>query len=1061
MGMSPRSRRHRSGTRRPWPDSSAPRPPRRRPSNPPKTPAPAHPAGDPADGADGVGSLEEALARFTESWDRGEAPRAEGYVAGLRFEDESGLIYHEYCLAEASALDPDPADFLRRFPEHADALGRLFSMHGAVSASELARWVDPPDLPEGGDEIGPYRLIRELGRGAFARVFLAEQADLGHRLVVVKVSTRPSAEPTLLGRVRHPHIVEVLRQADADDGALHLVCMPFLGGATLGALLEGRRRIGRKARSGDDLLADLDRASAPEYPPSGLVRPAREILAGLSHAGALAWIVARLAEALDHAHRRGVTHGDLKPSNILLTAEGTPMLFDFNLAVDWHGPEAGGLPADAGGTLAYMAPERLRAIAGPSEARPVRPADRHRADLYALGLVLLEALTGRPPEVPRARFADPRGLAAALAERRLGPPGGLLGREAAAIPPALRSILARCLAPDPADRHARGDELAEDLDRWRDDRPLTFADESRLSALSRRVRRRRATVIAAGLTLITAVAVGLGASIVISGTRRDRALARLSTIFDRSQSGVFAIRKATDWNSSRSEDPAEASARYLALYGVATDPDWRDRDDVRSLPDRDREELEAWLSEQVLRLAIALGERPDSPADWRRALTLLDQAIARAPLAAFGAQRLVLLDKLRLPPIGPGAGAPGVPAAPRWLDDYLAGVAAEPLHAREALGHFHDALRGRPDLFWAHYRAALAASRVDEHLVAADHLQRCVGRRPDNPSLRVLLAATIYQAESVGASGRRLDPDGTPGRRLDPLSDALRHCDRAVALDPDLTAAYRVRAKLREAAGFVDGVEADIGRFALLTRSRGRAEEASLRLGFKLPGPNYRGYSEEEEVRARRLLADRPDDLDTRTYLAIILAQADRTSEALEHLDGVLESDPGHLRARNLRAAALRRVDPKAGLEEYRAVIANPRFEELFYGQPTAIRAFHQVATDLFERGQIDEALEVARMSQVHARRSASLRADTLLVRSKSSIPPGFDAQGETSYLLARINAAAVKSGRGQIDEVADHLAASFSRDPLFRDVWFARDRLFDGLRDDLADRLKAREAGR
>src|SRR5262249_43554387 len=144
------------------------------------------------------------------------------------------------------------------------------------------------------------------------------QADLDHRLVVLKVSTRSTAEPRLLARSRHAHIVEVLRHASTDDGALHLVCMPFLGGATLASVLDARRKRRGCPRSGLDLLADLDRASAPEYPSSELVRPAREILAGLSYPKALAWIVARLAEALDHAHRRGVAHGDLKPSNVLL-----------------------------------------------------------------------------------------------------------------------------------------------------------------------------------------------------------------------------------------------------------------------------------------------------------------------------------------------------------------------------------------------------------------------------------------------------------------------------------------------------------------------------------------------------------------------------------------------------------------------------------------------------------------------------------------------------------------------------------------------------------------------
>ena len=140
-------------------------------------------------------------------------------------------------------------------------------------------------------------------------------------------------------------------------------------------------------------------------------------------------MMARLAEALDHAERRGVTHGDVKPSNILITADGTPMLFDFNLAVDWHAADSLDPGADLGGTLAYMAPERLRALGGePAGATPGdssvnfsprRQPDRHRADLYAIGLVLAEALTGEPPAVPARRSDDPRQFASGLAQFRV------------------------------------------------------------------------------------------------------------------------------------------------------------------------------------------------------------------------------------------------------------------------------------------------------------------------------------------------------------------------------------------------------------------------------------------------------------------------------------------------------------------------------------------------------------------------------------------------------------------------------------------------------------------
>ena len=329
-----------------------------------------------------AGPPRSLLSEFTSAWERGLAPLVDTYLARLDPTDVRGgveLVYREFCLLEAAGKKPDIAQYLRRFPGYAEPLARLLGLHDACSPSLLQHWVKSApvteNLPIAGNEVGPYFLRREVGRGSFARVFLAEQVNLENRLVVVKVATRLTREPWLLARVRHPHIVDVVSHAIVEDCGFHLICMPFLGGATLSTVLAQPRRRWPGAPAGE-LLADLDSVAAPEFPVSQAAHPAREILAALSYDQAIAWIGARLADALNHAFSKEVAHGDVKPSNILLAADGSPMLLDFNLARDGSPLGSNDVVGEPGGTLAYMAPERLWALATSAPDRAGARASR-------------------------------------------------------------------------------------------------------------------------------------------------------------------------------------------------------------------------------------------------------------------------------------------------------------------------------------------------------------------------------------------------------------------------------------------------------------------------------------------------------------------------------------------------------------------------------------------------------------------------------------------------------------------------------------------------------------
>jgi serine/threonine protein kinase/predicted Zn-dependent protease len=1041
--------RHRSGRRRAEAPRTTPgaRPtpsadPRR--ARGPRPPAPRVRFEEPPDRGQRT-KLDRILDEFTKSWERGENPRAEHFLERVEPADSAELIYHEYCLAEAADLRPDTNDYLHRFPGQAEALGRLFALHGAFSTATLARLSGPVDLPEVGDEIGPYRLIRELGQGAFARVFLAEETDLEGRLVVLKVANRRSSEPKLLARVRHANIVEVLRQAVANDGTLHLVCMPFLGGATLAEVLEVRRKRNGRKRLGRDFLSDLDHASAPEYPTPGS-RPARELIAELTYAQALAWVMARLAQALDHARRRGVAHGDIKPSNILLTAEATPMLFDFNLAVDDRlEDEFGG---EAGGTLAYMAPERLQALGdrGRNEVPPSTAGiDRHRADLYALGLVLLEALTGSRPAVASRAGRDLPAFASSLAAARQTLPDALRGRRGRKIPPALRAILFRCLAPDPLDRYVRGADLAEDLDRFRLDEPLAFAAEPGRLGVSRRFRRKRPVLASVALVGLISISSGLAATRILEGSRRDQALRRYEVIPGRSDSGAIKASKTFRWVVDDPTNPVEESARQLARYEVATDRNWRERDDVRFLPDRERDELEAWLMEQALRYAVGLAERNQAPLDWRRAVALLDRLIERCPVQPFLSLRAELLQRLGeavTPPLVTVTQTP-----PHWLEAYLAGVGAEPLHAREALAKYDEVLASRPDLFWARYRAACAAARLDEHPQAARHLKACVDRYPTNPTLHALLGWQLWLCE----------PDIASGLNMADLGDALQECNRAISLDPDLATAYELRAKLRWDSGW-DSFKADIDRFALLSRNE-KPEGVKLSLLVKLPSspisepltPTIRDLA-----MTQKIVSLDSGNIEERINFAAGLLQSDRLQEALDIFDHLVEIAPEHLRVRYWRAYVLQIMKRPEHLQEYEALIQHPRFEELYRESPNTYRAWLYVATDYLQRGDLDRALELAQRCLEQVLTSRSLKDKTLEIRNRRS-PSGINPRCETLYLIGKIHAVAGRTDPARLTLAAETFRVVFAGDLMFRYRWFAGDRMVEPVRARLLELIEGK----
>ncbi|HMF35961.1 MAG TPA: serine/threonine-protein kinase, partial [Isosphaeraceae bacterium] len=448
-----------------------------------------------------------------------------------------------------------------------------------------------PSWPRTGDELGGFRLVVELGRGAFAKVFLAEEMNLGRRLVALKISRAEGDEPRILARLQHAHIVPVHSVQDEPATGLRLLCMPFFGGANLAQLLQEAWGLTHTQATGRSLVEALDQfsqrlpavavqdaslglgrvqrsrlrslpaaTSAGVSEPAGVVaaesaprtpvatprtgrlrsfmtrlvsprdepcsctedrddgQPSRQFLRGASGIQAAVWIVARLAEGLDHAHSRGLLHRDLKPANILIAADGTPMLLDFNLAASTDfatraGPgRQAGEPvvhrALLGGTLPYMAPEHLDAL--DPEGATCPEAVEKRSDLYALGLILFEMISGNHPfPEPPPGLTPVATIRCMLEDRRRRPAPSLRGC-CPEVPWSLDALASQCLDPDPDRRYRNARDLAEDLRRFLEDLPMKHCPEPSLrERLGKWARRHPGLCGSTTIALVASVLLGL------------------------------------------------------------------------------------------------------------------------------------------------------------------------------------------------------------------------------------------------------------------------------------------------------------------------------------------------------------------------------------------------------------------------------------------------------------------------------------------------------------------------------------------------------------------------
>lgn len=343
----------------------------------------------------------------------------------------------------------------------------------AVAAATLT---DSTRELQSGMRLGPYRLLRPLGQGGMGQVWLAEQQEPLQRQVALKLQRLRLAggmseayfqvERQALAQLVHPYIGQIYDAGTLPDGALYFA-MEYVDGLTLDRYLAGRR-------------LSLD---------------------------ATVGLLIKICQGVQHAHQRGLIHRDLKPGNILVIEVGgqpIPKIIDFGIAIGVD-PRSGIAQAQRrAGTRAYMAPE---------QSVPTADGIDVRADVHALGSILTESVCAALGITPDGFGAERmRSLLGKLSASEQGPaavsppPSEL--RASRRIPAELREVALKAMAADRNQRYESAAALADDLERWRQSRPVRAMAQGRWYAIRCFVRRYRIAT-AAGVLVFVALVAGL------------------------------------------------------------------------------------------------------------------------------------------------------------------------------------------------------------------------------------------------------------------------------------------------------------------------------------------------------------------------------------------------------------------------------------------------------------------------------------------------------------------------------------------------------------------------
>jgi len=357
--------------------------------------------------------------------------------------------------------------------------------------------------------FGDYELLEEIARGGMGVVYRARQVSLNRPVALKMILAGQLATPAALqrfhteaeaaARLDHPHIVPIYEIGEHDGQ--HYFSMKLIDGGTLAQQIASEQ-VG-KWESEKQTAADASPSPGGEGRGEG--EPSFSKTGNRHHQAKIASLATAVARAVHYAHQRGILHRDLKPTNILIDSEGEPHVTDFGLAKLAEDDSSLTLSAAVLGTPAYMSPEQAA-----GKGKQLTTA----TDIYGLGAILYELLTGQPP----FRAETPVEALRQVCEQEPARPRALnpdVDRD-------LEIICLKCLSKDPQKRYGSADILADDLDRWRNGEPIHARPVNAAEKLWSWCRRKPTFATSLFLILILLLIVIVGSPIAVIRISRER-----------------------------------------------------------------------------------------------------------------------------------------------------------------------------------------------------------------------------------------------------------------------------------------------------------------------------------------------------------------------------------------------------------------------------------------------------------------------------------------------------------------------------------------------------------